>query len=292
MHTPVLLDKVVEYLDPKPNENFIDGTIGEGGHSRVILEKIAPRGKILGIDWDPEAIQSLKQTLQKEYHNRILLFVDNFAHIAEIAKREKFSPVQGIILDLGFSSAHIETRKRGFSFQKDEVLDMRYNLSNPLSAEKILNYWSRNDIERILKEYGEEEYAKQISKQIVEERSGKPIQKTSRLVNIIQNATPRAYHKKKIHPATKTFQALRIAVNNELQNVADALTQSQEILRPGGKMAVISFHSLEDRLVKNFFRENAAFHLLCKKPITPSVQEIAKNPRARSAKLRVAQKSS
>ncbi|MDO8474472.1 MAG: 16S rRNA (cytosine(1402)-N(4))-methyltransferase RsmH [bacterium] len=290
MHIPVLKEKVIEYLAPKPNEHFIDCTIGQGGHALSILEKTGPKGKVLGIDQDSVFLSQLRQTIQKEYKNRLLLAEGNFAHITTIAQQEKFKPVHGILFDLGFSSLHIEESKRGFSFQKQEPLDMRYSLSNPITAEKIVNYWSKTDIERILKEYGEEQFSKEISQAIAEHRSQTPIVKTTQLVKIIQEATPKWYHKKKVHPATKTFQALRIAVNSELENIKEALPQAVELLEPNGRIAVISFHSLEDRIVKNFFKTHPSLSMITKKPITPSLQEQKANPRSRSAKLRIASK--
>jgi len=187
---------------------------------------------------------------------------------------------------------HIEESKRGFSFQKQEPLDMRYSISNPVTAEKIVNYWSKTDIERILKEYGEEQFSKEIAQAIAEQRGRTPIVKTTQLVNIIEEATPRWYHKKRAHPATKTFQALRIAVNRELENIKEALPQAAELLEPQGRIAVISFHSLEDRIVKNFFKTHPSLSMITKKPIMPSLQEQKTNPRSRSAKLRIALKLS
>ena len=292
MHIPVLKDKVIEYLAPKPNEHFIDCTIGQGGHTTAILEKTGPKGKVLGIDQDSAFLSQLKQTIQKEYKNRLILAEGNFAHITTIAQQEKFRPVHGILFDLGFSSLHIEESKRGFSFQRQEPLDMRYSLSNPVTAEKIVNYWSKTDIERILKEYGEEQFSKEIAQAIAEQRGRTPIVKTTQLVNIIEEATPRWYHKKRAHPATKTFQALRIAVNRELENIKEALPQAAELLEPQGRIAVISFHSLEDRIVKNFFKTHPSLSMITKKPIMPSLQEQKTNPRSRSAKLRIALKLS
>lgn len=290
MHISVLKEKVIEYLAPKPNEHFIDCTIGQGGHAVALLEKTGPKGKVLGIDQDPAFLSQLRQTVQKKYKNRLILAEGNFAHITAIAQQEKFRPVRGILFDLGFSSLHIEESKRGFSFQKQELLDMRYSVSNPVTAEKIVNYWSKADIERILKEYGEEQFSKEIAQAIAEQRASTPIIKTTQLVKIIQEATPGWYHKKKVHPATKTFQALRIAVNNELENIKEALPQAVELLEPTGRIAVISFHSLEDRIIKNFFKTHPSLGMITKKPIIPSLQEQKANHRSRSAKLRVASK--
>jgi len=287
MHIPVLQKEVIQYLDPKSNENFIDCTVGEGGHALAILEKTAPKGKILGIDADPEIIKSLKLS------SRIILVCDSFVNLKEVVEKTRFKSVQGILFDLGLSSWHLEESKRGFSFQRNEPLDMRYNPRSPLTAARIVNYYSFQEIEKILKEYGEERFAQEIAKEIITIRKIKPIETTFQLAEIIKRATPRWYHWKKIHPATRTFQALRIAVNDELNNLRKTLPQTIEILKPGGRLVVISFHSLEDRIVKYFYREQASVNrlkILTKKPVTPSKEEMKINPRSRSAKLRAAMK--
>lgn len=292
-HIPVLQKEVLEYLDPKPNENFIDCTIGEGGHTLAILEKNGPKGKVLGIEWDPELYKKLSRSDLDRLKARLILVNDNFANLEEIAKSQKFRSVSGILFDIGMSSWHLEESGRGFSFLKEEPLDMRYNPQNPLSAEKIVNYWSALEIEKILEIHGEERFSKQIAKYIISFREVKPIKTTFQLVEIIKKATPDWYHRRKIHPATKTFQALRIAVNDELNNLEKALPQALNILKPGGRIAVISFHSLEDRIIKNFLKEKAKeniLKILTKKPIKPSLEEIKINPRSRSAKLRAAKK--
>ncbi|HCM36924.1 MAG: 16S rRNA (cytosine(1402)-N(4))-methyltransferase [Candidatus Wildermuthbacteria bacterium RIFCSPLOWO2_02_FULL_47_9c] len=282
MHIPVLKEKVLEYLNPQPNQNFIDCTAGGGGHATAILERIAPKGKVLAIDWDREAISRLRAT------SRLVPREGNFAEVKEIANREKFLPVHGVLFDLGLSTTQLEESKRGFSFQLLEPLDMRYNAQQPVTAEKILNYSSKAELERILKEYGEEQFAGKIAQAIVQARAQKHIEETSQLVEIIEEATPRWYHRKRIHPATKTFQALRIATNNELENLERGLQGATELIVSSGKIAVISFHSLEDRIVKNFFKQEPSLKPFTKKPTVPTNAEIKKNPRARSAKLRVA----
>jgi len=299
MHIPVLQKEVLKYLDPKPNQNFIDTTIGKGGHALAILERILPKGRILGIDWSPELIQDLKIKIQKaELKSNLTLVCDNFANLKEIVKRERFLAVSGILFDLGMSSWHLTEAGRGFSFLKNEPLDMRYSPQNPLTAEKIVNYWSKSEMEKILREYGEERFAKKIAEKIIEVRKSKPIKTTSQLVEIIKKAVPSRYHTRfggypKIHFATRTFQALRINVNDELNNLEKAFPQALEILKPGGRLVVISFHSLEDRIVKNFYRNSSPEKLtiLTKKPVRPQKEEIKINPRSRSAKLRACQKS-
>ncbi len=306
VHVPVLQKEVIKYLDPKPNENFIDCTIGNGGHTLTILEKNEPKGKILGIDADSELIENLKCSASlkisspkenklkiENFKKRVVLTSDNFANLKEIVKRTKFDSVEGILFDLGMSSWHLEESGRGFSFLKNEPLDMRYNFNNPLTAEKIVNYWSESEIERILEQYGEEKFAKKIAEEIVKERKIRPIKNTFQLVEIIKKIVPAWYQHKKIHFATRTFQALRIAVNDELNNLKKTLPQALEVLKPQGRLAVISFHSLEDRIVKNFFKEKAKeniLQILTKKPIRPTEEEIKINRRSRSSKLRVAEK--
>jgi len=291
-HVPVLQKEVIQYLDPKTNENFIDCTVGGGGHALAILERNVPKGKVLGIDADPETIKNLQSGISnKEFKKRLILVSDNFANLKEIVRRERFTKVLGILFDLGMSSWQLESSGRGFSFLKQEPLDMRYDPKGPLTAEKIVNFWSESEIEKTLREYGEEKFAGTIAREIVRERNVRPIKSTSQLVNIIRRAVPSGYLHQKIHFATRTFQALRIAVNDELNNLEKALPQSLEILNRRGRIAVISFHSLEDRIVKNFLKQKVqenVLQALNKKPITPSREEIKINPRSRSAKLRAA----
>jgi len=295
MHIPVLQKEVIEYLDPKPNENFIDCTIGEAGHTLAILEKNGPNGKILGIELDTKLYQELKSRMAKfpisnfQFSNRLILVNDSFAHLKEIVKKQNFKQVSGILFDLGMSSWHLEESGRGFSFLRNEPLDMRYNLENPLTAEKIVNYWSKSEIEKILREYGEERFAKKIAERIIESRA-KLIETTFQLIEIIKSVIPRKYQVDRLHPATRTFQALRIAVNDELNNLGKTLPQAINVLNRGGRLVAISFHSLEDRIVKNFYRGRTSkdLKILTKKPIGPSGEEIIKNPRSRSAKLRAA----
>jgi len=294
MHIPVLQKEVLQYLDPGPNENFIDCTINGGGHALAILERTEPKGKLLGIEWDEEIVRQLKlKARDAKLKNRLILVNDNFANLGEIVKSQRFRAVKGILFDLGMSSWHLEESDRGFSFLKKEPLDMRYDSRNPLTAEKIINYWSAPEIEKILRDYGEEAFARPIAKNIVEFRKIKTITNTSQLVEIIKNSLPKRFQQKKTHPATRTFQALRIAVNDELNNLENVLPQALEALEPEGRMVIISFHSLEDRMVKNFFRDKAKENLIkkvTKKPVIPSRKEIIINPRSRSAKLRLGQK--
>jgi len=270
-------------LDPKPNENFIDCTIDGGGHSAAILERNGPNGKVLGIDRDEEQIKNLKLKI-KNWEKRIIPICGNFTDLKKIVQEQKFGKVNGILFDLGMSSWHLDKSGRGFTFLKDEPLDMRYNVKipnsqfpipNELTAEKIVNEYPENDIEKILREYGEERFSKKIAKNIIENR---PIKTTLELVKIIKGA--------RVYSFSRIFQALRIAVNQELDSLEKGLKQAEEVLAPNGRLAVISFHSLEDRIVKKFFK-NSNLKILTKKPIIPSKQEIKENLRSRSSKLRV-----
>jgi len=291
IHTAVLKKEVLEYLDPKQNENFVDCTIGEGGHSEDILSKNGPEGKVLGIDLDPLQI-SASEWLKVQFKDRIILVNDSYTNLKEIIERKDFKLINGILLDLGMSSAQLEGTHKGFSFQMDQGLDMRYNDEGGyhLTAEKIVNEWPEEKIAKVLEEYGEEKFARKIAKNIVENRKQGRIKTTFQLIEIIKDATPSAYWRGKIHYATRTFQALRIAVNDELENVKRILPDAVSALEPEGRLVVISFHSLEDRIVKNFFGSEAkkgTIKIITKKPITASRDELSKNARARSAKLRV-----
>jgi 16S rRNA (cytosine1402-N4)-methyltransferase len=288
IHKPVLLKEVIEYLNVEKNKNYVDCTIGEGGHTIEILKRNGPKGKVLGIEIDPELYKKLKE----EGLERLILVNDSFLNLKEIVKRENFGPISGILFDLGLSSWHLEKSGRGFSFLKDEPLIMRYDWNQEksmLTSEKIVNEWPEREIERILREFGEEKFAKRIAREIAKARKTKPIKTTFQLVEVIKRAVPSFYQHRKIHFTTKTFQALRIAVNNELENLRIALPQAIGVLEKGGRLVVISFHSLEDRIVKNFLKEKereGRIKILTKKPIRPSKEEIRKNPRSRSAKLR------
>jgi 16S rRNA (cytosine1402-N4)-methyltransferase len=286
-------EEVIRSLNPKPNEDFIDCTVGLGGHALAILERNKPDGRVLGIDFDPQILEELRQKVKgTKFERRLILVCDNFANLEVVAEKHGFVGVSGVLFDLGLSSWHLEASGRGFSLWRNEPLDMRYNpQSNPLTAETILNTWSLEDIERILRVYGEERFAKRIAREIVNSR---PLKTTIELVMAVERATPPWYHRRRIHFATKTFQALRIAVNRELENLEKALPQALNLLHSGGKLVVIAFHSLEDRIVKSFLKAKAkegAVKILTKKPLRPSEREVRENPRARSARLRVAVKT-
>ncbi len=300
-HKPVLLKEVVELLDIKSGDNIVDCTVGDGGHAQAMLQASAPNGILLGIDADPESILRAKRFLY-QYKDRVVLVRDNFVNLNEIIENTGFQPVHGILMDLGWSSPQFAERGRGFSFKKDEPLDMRYCANGAFdkspTVTEIINQESEEELEQILRVYGEEKLSTEIAKAITRERKNKPISRTGDLARIILQV----YRNKlkinkdvpwvgKIHPATRTFQALRIAVNNELEILERALVQARMLLEPEARLAVISFHSLEDRIVKHFFKASVDdLKIITKKPVTASLSEIKQNPRARSAKLRVAEK--
>lgn len=303
-HIPVLLNETIDSLQLKPGMNVVDCTLGDAGHAEKILTATSPNGKLLGIDADPEAVLRAKQFLYS-FEDRVIFARDNFTHLQEIIEREKFYPVNGILFDLGWSSPQFEERGRGFSFAKDEGLDMRYSpainneqlTTNNKTAADIVNKSDQPELERIFKEYGEEKLSREIAGAIVEARKKEPIERTGQLVEIILETYRKKLKTKKevpwvggLHPATKVFQALRIAVNDELGVIEEALPQAVEALEPSGRIAVITFHSLEDRIVKHFFKGEKRVKIITKKPIVCGKEEYAVNPRARSAKLRVAEK--
>jgi len=291
VHQPVLLNEAVEYLNPKPGDKIIDATFSGGGHSLAILEKIKPKGKILGIELDTELFNAAKG---KFFNIKgITLVNDNYRNLKKIAGENGFLEADGVLFDLGMSSWHLSKSERGFSFQKDEPLDMRYSEKESLTAREIINQWPPEEIEKILREFGEEKFSRPISKMILEARKKKPIISTFQLIEAVKKAVPLWYQHRKTNFATKTFQALRIAVNDELGNLEVGLTEMPEVLKKGGRGVVISFHSLEDRIVKNRFRElkkAGIAEIITKKPVQPTEEETAKNPRARSAKMRVIEK--
>jgi len=288
-HIPVLLKEVIQYLDPKPGDFIIDGTVGSAGHGEKILEKIGPKGKLLGIDWDKNNIEALKSKIGK--NSNVNLLQGNYANLPEIMKNNKLPEADGLLLDLGFSSEQIsDSAGRGFSFMKDEILDMRYG-NDGMTAAEVVNSLPEKDLAEIFWGYGEERYSRQIAKKIIEERRMERILTTGRLVEVIKKAVPKNYERGRINPATRTFQALRIYVNDELGNLKKILEILNKILKNKGRVVIISFHSLEDRLVKNHFRQMAkegTVEILTKKPIVASEEEIKINPRSRSAKMRAA----
>jgi 16S rRNA (cytosine1402-N4)-methyltransferase len=301
-HIPVLLREVTENLAVQPGGRYIDCTLGGGGHTQAILEYSSPGGQLMGIDADPDAIRSAGERL-KSFEKSILLVNDNFVNLRDICVKYDFFPVHGILFDLGLSSPQLDEGGRGFSFQYDSPLDMRFNPNQNLTAADIVNTYSETKIADILKTYGEEMSSRQIARKIVQNR---PITTTSELANVVEDAVGGRHGK--IHPATRTFQALRIVVNNEMGNLESALSQAVSLLGFGGRLVVISYHSLEDRIVKQFMQREsrdcicppeamkctcghkASLRIITKKIITPSYSETELNPRSRSAKLRAAER--
>lgn len=291
---PVLKKEVIEYLDPKPGENFIDCTFGWGGHSYAILERTRPNGLVLGLDLDEASLNRFCAQVPGYDKERLILVNKNFSELKRAAAEKNFKPVAGVLFDLGMSSWHLSESGKGFSFLNLEELDMRYSSENPLTAADLINRSEVEHLEKIFREYGEERFSRQIAKKIAQRRQVKPIKTTADLVAVVGAAIPSRFRRGKTHFATRIFQALRIAVNAELENLAGALPQAFEILEPGGRLAVISFHSIEDRIVKNFFRglaKEGGAEILTKKPVVPTWEEIKSNPRARSAKLRAIKKT-
>jgi 16S rRNA (cytosine1402-N4)-methyltransferase len=292
-HIPVMVEEVVTLLRCEPHQTYVDATLGGGGHAQEILKRTTPDGIVIGIDWDKDAISEAKKALMP-YGERVKIFRENFIHLPNILKRLGTECVDGILLDLGLSSIQLEKEGRGFSFKGDSFLDMRMDNRMDYTAADLVNHLCLEELENTLSQYGEERWAKRIAGAIVEERARAPIETTQTLRKIVHRAIPRRFYSRKLDPATKTFQAFRIKVNNELENLKVILQIGWKYLRNGGRMCVISFHSLEDRMVKEVFRtlekEEAVMRVLTKKPLTPSEGEWRRNPRSRSAKLRCAER--
>ncbi len=281
-HIPVLAAEVIDGLSLKPGSTIIDGTLGLGGHAALMLERTAPNGILIGIDRDDRNLETAKRNLA-QYGDRV-----RYVHSSFSAMNTLDVEADGVLLDLGFSSVHVDAAERGFSFQNDGPLDMRYDTRGELTAEAIVNSWSIDDLAAILRQLGEEPQARKIANAIFAARRAQRITTTVQLADVISAVVPR---RGKTHPATKTFQALRLAVNDELGEVQKGLEAAQAVLKPGGLLAVITFHSLEDRLVKHWLRDSEAFETLTKKPIVPGREEVVHNPRSRSAKLRLARRN-
>ncbi len=299
-----MVREVMDLLEPQAHKRYLDGTLGGGGHAEQILTLSSPDGLVLGLDWDEEAIAAARERL-KRFEERVVVRQANFTEAKEILKEIGWHKVDGILLDLGLSSRHLDSRERGFSFQWNSRLDMRMDRRQSVDAYQVVNTYAVSELERILREYGEEPRARRIALAIDSERRKKRIETTGELADLVARAAGR---RGRIHPATKTFQALRIAVNRELDHLARFLEDAYELLLSRGRMAVISFHSLEDRLVKKAFRKwsqscicppktmfcrcgwSAKARLLTSRPVLPSLGETRINSRARSAKLRAAER--
>ena len=302
VHVPVLADEVVDGLMAAPGKRFVDCTVGLGGHAAAILEKTSSSGSLLGIDADTEAIR-VSQVRLSEYGEAVTLVNDNFVNLEAICGRYHFHPVDGILFDLGVSSLQLDTAERGFSFHLDAALDMRFCPGQGTTASEIVNRFSEQELAKLIHEYGEERHSRRIARHIVRNR---PVATTLELAHLVEQVS--GGKRARIHPATRTFMALRIAVNSELQNLELALKQTIDLLRPGGRLVVISYHSLEDRIAKQFMRYAAAncvcpprtaicrcghvptLKLISRKVIKPTSLEIESNPRSRSAKLRIAER--
>ncbi len=289
IHRSVLLNEVLEFLAPESGGIYVDGTLGLGGHTEAILQKSAPEGRVIAFDWDEAAIAKSRERLQP-FGNRLTIVRRNFSEIAEGLAELDIDQVNGILIDIGLSSLQLDIGERGFSFQRDEPLDMRMDTRREVTAASILASCSESELADIFYYYGEEKQARRIASFIVRERVQEPLSSSKQLAALVARAVPRRFHPKKIHVATLVFQALRIAVNTELENLAEILTKAVPLLTPGARFCVISFHSLEDRMVKRKFRDNPLLKVLTKKPVGPSPEERESNSRSRSARLRVAEK--
>lgn len=305
-HVSVLLNECLEVLNIKENGIYVDGTLGGAGHSSEILKRLSKEGRLIGIDQDTDALKAAKERL-KDYSN-VTFVHSNFSNIENVLNNLNIDGVDGILMDLGVSSYQLDEGERGFSYMKDAPLDMRMNRENDFSAYNVVNEYSEEDLYRIIRDYGEEKFAKRIASFIVENRQEKNIETTLELVEIIKNAIPAKARREGPHPAKRTFQAIRIEVNSELSILNKTIEDGVEKLNKGGRMAIITFHSLEDRIVKNKFRdlavscrcpkefpvcvcgEKAKVKIISRKAIEPTKEEVEINPRSRSAKLRVIEK--
>lgn len=303
-HQPVLYNEIIHALQPQSSNSYVDGTLGAGGHARGILEASFPDGRLLGMDVDPQALAVAQERLA-EFGSRAVIIQASYTTLSEQLDELGWDKVDGILLDLGLSSMQVDTPERGFSFKADAPLDMRFDPRNPATAADLVNYLPEKELADLIYRYGEERRSRQIARAIVKAR---PIETTQELAQLVARAVRGG--RQDIHPATKTFQALRIAVNQELESLETVLPQAVASLNPGGRLAVIAFHSLEDRIVKQFFRQEsrdcicpsrqpvctcnhqATIREITRRPIMPQDKEIQENPRARSARLRVAEKIS
>lgn len=303
-HISVLLDETIDGLDIKPDGIYVDGTLGGGGHSYEILKRLSPKGRLIGIDQDGEALKAAGERL-KEFENQITLVRSNYCEIDKVLKELNVEKVDGILLDIGVSSYQLDNLERGFSYKSDAPLDMRMDTRQELTAADVVNTYSENELFKIIKDYGEDKFAKNIAKHIVLARKEKPLETTKELSEVIKRAIPMKVQAKGGHPAKKTFQAIRIEVNQELTVLKESIDKMIDLLKPNGRICIITFHSLEDRIVKTKFRENensctcppnfpvcvcgkkSKGKVITRKPIIPSEDEIEENKRAKSSKLRI-----
>ena len=306
-HKSVLLEETVDSLHIREDGVYVDGTLGGGGHASEVLRRLGEKGRLIGIDQDADAIAAATERL-KEFGDRAVIVRDNYVNIEEVLKNLGIARVDGIYLDLGVSSFQFDSAERGFSYREDAPLDMRMDRRNDRTAADIVNGYSESELYRMIRDYGEDPFAKNIAKHIVQAREEKPIETTLQLAEVIKGAIPAKIRAKKGHPAKQTFQAIRIELNRELEVLADSLERMIDLLNPGGRLSVITFHSLEDRIVKNAFKKAESpctcppdfpvcvcgkiskGKVITKKPILPGEEEMEINPRSKSAKLRVFEK--
>ncbi len=307
-HIPVLLDEVIDGLQLQPSGIYVDGTLGGAGHSSQIASRLGEGGRLIGIDQDKDAIAAASKRLEP-FGDRVTIVRDNYEHIPQILQQLGISSVDGILLDIGVSSYQLDNPERGFSYNSDEPLDMRMDQESPVTAADIVNEKSQEELTRILRDYGEERYATNIARRIVQERENKPFTTTGDLVRVIRASVPMKMQEKYGNPCKRSFQAIRIACNRELDVLQDSIDQLIDRLAPGGRLCIITFHSLEDRIVKNAFRRNenpctcppefpvcvcgrqSKGKVITRKPIVPSERELERNKRAASSKLRIFEKA-
>ena len=288
-HVPVLCDEVIDLLQPRDGGLYVDGTLGLGGHTQAILERSAPAGRVIGFEWDAEALARAQERLAP-YQDRLRTVQASYADLLAELAALNVERIDGLLVDLGVSSLQLDRAERGFSFRTDAPLDMRMDRRNPVTAASLVARLSAEQLADMFYHYGEERQARRIARFLVEAREAEPVTTTGRLAEIVAAAVPRKFHPPRIHVATRVFQALRIAVNTELDNLVRLLETAPAVLAPGARIAIIAFHSLEDRIVKQAFAGNPAYRVLTRRPIEPQPAETQKNPRARSAKLRVAER--
>lgn len=288
-HVPVLCDEVIDLLQPRDGGLYVDGTLGLGGHTQAILERSTPAGRVIGFEWDAEALARAQERLAP-YWDRLRTVQASYADLLAELAALNVERIDGLLVDLGVSSLQLDHAERGFSFRTDAPLDMRMDRRNPVTAASLVARLSAEQLADMFYHYGEERQARRIARFLVEAREAEPVTTTGRLAEIVAAAVPRKFHPPRIHVATRVFQALRIAVNTELDNLVRLLETAPAVLAPGARIAIIAFHSLEDRIVKQAFAGNPAYRVLTRRPIEPQPAETQKNPRARSAKLRVAER--
>lgn len=289
IHKPVMAQEVMRFLCPTKGGVYLDATVGMGGHAEAVLRLEPSVKKLVSMDWDQDALAIARERLGV-FKEKVRFYQANFKDMDAVLEEETEPGFHGILMDLGLSSFQLDQSGRGFSFLKDEPLDMRMDMSGTVMASDMVNNLPRERLEELIRLYGEERWARKISEAIVVRRRNRPIFTTLELASVVREAIPARFHPRKIHPATKTFQAIRIAINREFENLSEVLEKAADCLLPEGRLVIISFHSLEDRIVKHHLKKDSRLEVLTKKPLRPQEEEILSNPRARSAKLRAARK--